>query len=54
MNTKRPGALLPPGWETARQAAGTLAKTEEDVMTYALFPEVGKNFLEQKYGGGAQ
>ena len=27
---------------------GDLAKSEEDVLTYALFPEVARKFLEKK------
>ncbi|MBO3445874.1 oxaloacetate decarboxylase subunit alpha, partial [Clostridium sp. CCUG 7971] len=29
--------------------AGELAKSDEDVLAYALFPQVALKFLEQKY-----
>ncbi len=46
----RPGDMLPPGFETARAQIGTLAKTEEDILTYALFPNHAPDFLRSKYG----
>lgn len=51
-NTKRPGSLLPPGWEEMKtEAVGKgLARTEEDVLTYAMFPAVAEEFLKRKYG----
>ncbi|MCH3951632.1 MAG: pyruvate carboxylase subunit B [Acidaminococcus sp.] len=45
----RPGSRIAPGLEKARKEAGTLARCEEDVLTYALFPEVAKTFLANKY-----
>ena len=49
MNTKRPGSLIEPGWEKAKAEAAGLARCEEDVMTYALFPELAPAFLQKKY-----
>ena len=49
MNTERPGGLLPAGWEKAKMEAGSLARSEEDVMTYVLFPSMAEKFLKQKY-----
>jgi oxaloacetate decarboxylase alpha subunit len=46
----RPADLLAPGFAKAQQESAAFAKTEEDVLTYALFPQVGKEFLEKKYG----
>lgn len=46
----RPGARLAPGMEKAKQAAGSLARSEEDIITYALFPAVAKEYLQHKYG----
>ncbi len=46
----RPGDQLAPGMETARTEAGALAHTEEDVVTYALFPGYAPDFLKTKYG----
>lgn len=45
----RPANHLEPGFEKAKSEIGSLAKCDEDVLTYALFKEVGKNFLEKKY-----
>lgn len=51
----RPADLLPLGMEKARLEIGSLARCEEDVLSYALFPPVGRKFLERKAGqGGAQ
>ncbi|HSQ13613.1 MAG TPA: pyruvate carboxylase subunit B, partial [Candidatus Deferrimicrobium sp.] len=51
--TCRPADLLKPGLEKARSEAGSLAKSEEDVITYALFPEIAKDyFLHRDNGGG--
>ena len=49
MNTKRPGSLIEPGWEKAKTETAGLARSEEDVMTYALFPELAPAFLQKKY-----
>ncbi|WP_036729296.1 oxaloacetate decarboxylase subunit alpha [Peptoniphilus mikwangii] len=47
--TGRPADYLENGLKKARDEIGYLAKCDEDVLTYALFPEVGKKFLENKY-----
>jgi pyruvate carboxylase subunit B len=47
--TERPASLIPPGWDNMIQAAGNLARTEEDVLTYAMFPQIATNFLKNKY-----
>jgi pyruvate/oxaloacetate carboxyltransferase len=41
----RPADLLKPGLERARKEAGSLATSEEDVLSYALFPEIAKEFF---------
>ena len=46
---RRPGDKLEPGLEKARKEIGDLAKTEEDLLTYCLFPEQAKPFLKKKY-----
>jgi oxaloacetate decarboxylase alpha subunit len=46
--TCRPADLLKPGLDEARKAAGTLARSEEDVLTYALFPDIAKDFFQQR------
>lgn len=45
----RPADMLQPGFEAAKKEAGALAKTEEDVLTYALFPQYAAEFLKLKY-----
>lgn len=42
----RPADLIPPEWEKYKAEAGSLAKTDEDVLMYALFPVVAKKYLE--------
>ena len=46
--TVRPADLLQPELEKYTQEAGDLAKCEEDVLSYALFPQVAKTFLENR------
>ena len=43
--TCRPADLLKPGLDQARTEIGTLAHNEEDVLSYALFPEIAKEFF---------
>ena len=50
MLTCRPADLLEPGYEAAKAEVGALARTEEDVLTYALFKGVAVEFLKAKYG----
>ena len=47
--TVRPADLLEPEFEKMRLEAGDLAKCDEDVLTFALFPQVAPKFLENKY-----
>ena len=47
--TCRPADLIPPELEEYRKQAGDLARCEEDVLSYALFPQVAEKFLRQKY-----
>jgi oxaloacetate decarboxylase alpha subunit len=47
----RPADLIPPGMEQARVEIGDLAETEEDVISYALFPQVARPFLERRQHG---
>ncbi|MFZ2406955.1 MAG: sodium-extruding oxaloacetate decarboxylase subunit alpha [Methylobacter sp.] len=44
----RPADLLKPELDSLRQEIGTLALNDEDVLSYAMFPEVGRLFLEQR------
>jgi pyruvate/oxaloacetate carboxyltransferase len=48
--TGRPADYLEPEMESARQKLGSLARTEEDVLTYVLYPTTGEEFLKWKYG----
>jgi oxaloacetate decarboxylase alpha subunit len=48
----RPADLIAPGLELARAEVGDLAETEEDVISYALFPQVARPFLERRRKGG--
>ena len=47
----RPADLLPPEMERLRQEIGSLAKSDEDVLIYAMFPEIGKDFLQHRADG---
>lgn len=49
--TCRPADLIAPELDKYRAEAGDLAKSEEDVLSYALFPQVAKKFLEKRNGG---
>jgi oxaloacetate decarboxylase alpha subunit len=49
----RPADRIPPGLEQARAEIGDLAESEEDVISYALFPQVARPFLERRKKGGA-
>lgn len=47
----RPADLLPPELARIRQEVGALAQSEEDVLTYAMFPDVARPYLEQRKAG---
>lgn len=47
----RPADLIPPELEQLRREIGDLAESDEDVLTYAMFPEIGRQFLEQRKAG---
>lgn len=49
--TCRPADLIPPGYERAAEEIGDLARSEEDVLAYALFPQVARPFLERQATG---
>jgi len=51
VNENRPADSLAPELYKLRQDIGELAKTEEDVLTYAMFPELGREFLQQRADG---
>lgn len=45
----RPADRLKPEFEQLKAELGDLAQTDEDVLTYALFPQVGLEYLKSKY-----
>jgi len=44
----RPADLVPPGYEKAKNEIGDLARSEEDIISYALFPRVTREFLKRR------
>ena len=46
----RPADLLKPGLDQARKDAGGLAQNEEDVLSFALFPEIAKDYFLHRNG----
>ncbi len=46
--TVRPADLLEPEYDTIKEEIGSLAKSEQDVLSYALFPQVAKDFFEKR------
>lgn len=47
-STCRPADKIAPELEKLRKEIGNLAKSTEDVLSYALFPEYAKKFLENR------
>ncbi|KXX65334.1 sodium-extruding oxaloacetate decarboxylase subunit alpha [Marichromatium gracile] len=50
----RPADLLEPELARLQGEIGALAEGDEDVLTYAMFPEIGRAFLEQRAAGTLQ
>ncbi|MDV2077095.1 sodium-extruding oxaloacetate decarboxylase subunit alpha [Marinobacter xestospongiae] len=50
----RPADLLSPELNKLREDIGSLASSEEDVLTYAMFPDLGREFLQQRADGTLQ
>ena len=46
----RPADLLSSGYEKAKDEIGDLAQSEEDVLSYTLFPDVARKFLDARQG----
>ena len=44
----RPADLLVPEWDTVVEEAGDAAKTDEDRLTYAMFPKVALTFFQTR------
>ncbi|MDD4439164.1 MAG: oxaloacetate decarboxylase subunit alpha [Tissierellia bacterium] len=49
--TVRPADLLENSYEKMKEEIGDLAKSEQDVLSYALFPPVAKAFFEKRAAG---
>jgi len=47
----RPADLLEPGFEKAKEEIGDLAESEEDVISYALYPQQAREFFELRRQG---
>ncbi|KRW71419.1 pyruvate carboxylase subunit B [Pseudomonas sp. TTU2014-105ASC] len=47
----RPADLIKPELDKLRREIGALATSEEDVLTYAMFPDIGRKFLEEREAG---
>jgi len=47
----RPADLLEPEMERLRTEIGSLANSEEDVLTYAMFPDLAREYLQQRADG---
>ena len=47
----RPADRLKPEMHRLREEIGELAESEEDVLTYAMFPEIGRKFFEERAAG---
>src|SRR5690606_30668294 len=47
----RPADLIKPELDKLRKEIGALARSEEDVLTYAMFPDIGRKFLEEREAG---
>jgi pyruvate carboxylase subunit B len=47
--TCRPADLLQPEFEKMKNEIGNLARNDEDVLTYILFPNLAVDFLKKKY-----
>lgn len=52
--TCRPADLIEPQLEEARREIGIYLQKEEDVLSYAIFPQVAKKFLEERYAAKCQ
>ena len=51
--THRPADDILPELEKSRAEAGALVKSDEDLLSYVMFPQVAREFLEQRENGDA-
>jgi pyruvate carboxylase subunit B len=49
--TCRPADLIPDELDKLRSEIEGLTKSEEDVLTYAMFPDLGRTFLQERNAG---
>jgi oxaloacetate decarboxylase alpha subunit len=49
--TCRPADILEPEWEKLSEEHKDIVESEEDVLTLALFPQAGREFLEKRKAG---
>ena len=49
--TCRPADLLEPEMARLQVESERIAKSEEDVLTYAMFPDIGQTFLQERNAG---
>lgn len=47
----RPADLIPQELDDLRDNIGDLARSEEDVLTFAMFPDMGREYLKQRQEG---
>ncbi len=52
--TNRPADSLKPEMVKLTAEIGELAKSAEDVLTYAMFPDIGRKFLQERADGALQ
>jgi len=50
----RPADALKPELEKLRTDIGDIAKSDEDVLTFAMFPDLGREFLQERNAGSLQ
>ena len=51
---ERPANLIPRELDELRKEIGNLAESDEDVLTYAMFPDQARIYLEQRRDGNLQ
>jgi len=49
--TCRPADKLEPEWEKLKDEYGDIAESDEDILTIALFPQAGREFIEKRKAG---
>ncbi len=47
--TGRPADLIKSEYDLMKKEIGNLAKSDEDILTYACFPQIAKDYLKKKY-----